>query len=347
VVDASESIAGQFCARLLADYGADVTLIEPRGGSRVRRIGPFGPHGESLQFFHLNVGKHVLEAEGKEPVPAALMQQADVILVAPEQEPEAVLVNHPKAVIAKVTAFGDDGPLKDWAGPEIVLQALSGMMNNNGLAGREPLYGVGNRASYAAGVAAYIGVTAALYVRRRSGVGDIVRIDTAETAAAMAYPYAQQHIYNGNNRRRGDQELPAGQVLCRGSWVCIWVYNDRFVALCETIGIEDCIADPRFADPRQRSRNWAPFFERVQQAIGDRDAEEIVETLQNAQVIAAKAYQPSEVVASSHLRARHYWEYVDHEGRRRLILGPPFRMGGTPRQAGSGARQLPGRAAGA
>ncbi|HKF77174.1 MAG TPA: CoA transferase, partial [Candidatus Dormibacteraeota bacterium] len=61
VLDMSESIAGQFCGRLLCDYGAEVALIEPNGGSAVRRLGPFSRHdGSSLLFWHLNTGKRSL-----------------------------------------------------------------------------------------------------------------------------------------------------------------------------------------------------------------------------------------------------------------------------------------------
>ena len=60
--------------------------------------------------------------------------------------------------------------------------------------GREPLYGVGNRAAYAAGLAAYIQVLVSLGSRGQSGVGDTVRIDAAETAAAMCFPYVLQNI---------------------------------------------------------------------------------------------------------------------------------------------------------
>ena len=60
VLDASESIAGQFCGRMFADHGASVTLIEPPEGSALRRFGPFDPKEDgvgSMLFFHLNLGK--------------------------------------------------------------------------------------------------------------------------------------------------------------------------------------------------------------------------------------------------------------------------------------------------
>src|SRR5579863_4439272 len=57
VIDASNSVAGQFCGRLFADNGAAVVLAEPVGGSATRRMGPFAPDGRSTLFAHLNMGK--------------------------------------------------------------------------------------------------------------------------------------------------------------------------------------------------------------------------------------------------------------------------------------------------
>ena len=60
VLDLSDSIAGQFCCRMMADFGAEVTLVEPPSGSPTRTMPPFDPAKDgtgSLLFFHLNLGK--------------------------------------------------------------------------------------------------------------------------------------------------------------------------------------------------------------------------------------------------------------------------------------------------
>jgi crotonobetainyl-CoA:carnitine CoA-transferase CaiB-like acyl-CoA transferase len=192
VVDLSESIGGQYCGRLLADFGAEVTLIEPPAGSVVRSMPPMsanGKHPDSLLFFHLNTGKRSVALDlasiGGKSERGRLLRAADVVIlpVCPGEDLSADL--HPLCITAEVSPFGCDGPMAPWKGPEIVLQALSGMMFNNGAYGREPLYGCGHRASFAAGIAAYVGVLAALHARGRAGAGQAVTVDEAETAAAM------------------------------------------------------------------------------------------------------------------------------------------------------------------
>jgi crotonobetainyl-CoA:carnitine CoA-transferase CaiB-like acyl-CoA transferase len=340
VVDFSDSLAGQYCARLFADFGADVLLIEQQSGSPIRSLAPFSAAGDSLQFFHLNTGKRSTALD-RETVAGraqfdALLAGADVIVVPPAHDVAATELLNPTAVIVAASSFGEDGPLADWQGPEIVLQALSGMMHNNGAAGREPLYGTGNRAALASGVGAYVGALTALFARETSGRGQVVRIDAAETAAAMCFPYVMQHIYNGTDRLRTDQAVQAGQVLCRDGWVCIWIYNFRWNALLTALGLLELEHDPRFEDPAERRANWDQLFAIFQAKVADMAAEDLVEILQQAQVIAAKAYRPSELIGNRHLAARDYWESVDG----RTILGPPFRLYSTPRQVQSGAPPL-------
>lgn len=342
VVDFSDSLAGQFCARLLGDFGAEVTLVEPPGGSPLRRMPPFSVVNPdlSLGFWHLNTGKASMiidrgDVAGRASL-GSLLATADIVVLPEDYDAHQVARLNPACIVVSVSAFGQDGPLKDWRSPEIVLQALSGMMNNNGSYGREPLYGVGDRASFAAGQAAYIGILAALHERHSSGLGQIVTVDSAETAAAMCFPYAMRHIYNGSIHTRRDQTIPAGQVKCRDGWVCIWIYNHRWHAVCTALELAELEADPRFVEPLIRRANWDRLYEIIQEKVADWSAEDLVERLQKAQVIAAKAYRPSEQVHNGHLNSRNYWEKADG----RLILGTPFRMSRTPRKVKGGAPAL-------
>ena len=335
VVDLSDTIGGQYCGRLFADYGARVLLIEPEAGSPVRQMAPFSvKDGASLRFRHLNTGKRsvVLDraSEEGERCFRSLVADADVAILPPGFDAEEIERCNPRAVAVTVSAFGADGPLADWQGPEIVLQALSGMMFNNGAYGREPLYGVGERASFAAGIGAYIGALAALAARERNGRGQAVTVDSAETAAAMCFPYVMQHIYNGTVRSRSELSVSAGQVLCRDGWVCIWIYNHRWHAVCETLELTAIEDDPRFADPAVRRQNWAALFAIIQETVAGMEAEDLVDRLQAAQVIAAKAYRPSELGGIRHLKSRDYWQTVGEQGD--LTLGPPYRLAATPRQ---------------
>ena len=324
VLDRSGTVAGQFCGKLLADFGAEVWLDDTCTASPDIAAAESG--GTPMDI-HLNLGK-------RRGVPA----KPTVVLCAPDELPESARAAYPDAVVVRITGFGDDGPKKGWRAPEIVLQASSGMMISNGIRGLEPLYGVGQRASFAAGQAAYIQILASLRAARTTATGDTIRIDAGETAAAMCFPYLLQAIYNGTDRRRGDQDIPAGEVKCRGSWVCLWVYSNRFAALCGALGLEACLTDPRFAEVEARSKNWGPFFDLVQEKVADRDPDEFVAQLQGMNIIAARAFRISELRESRHLAARGFWRRVEIDGEEMVLPGAPFRMSATPAKEPKGHR---------
>ena len=155
VLDLSEDIAGSFCARLLADYGADVLKLEPPGGARLRRMGPFlhdDPHPEkSLFFLVLNLNKKGatlnLETTTGQALLRQLVPQIDVIV---ETYRPGYLASlglgyddlhqlNPSLVMTSITPFGQDGPYSQYQGEEIVNYAMGMVMSISGLQGREPL----------------------------------------------------------------------------------------------------------------------------------------------------------------------------------------------------------------
>jgi len=342
VLDASETLAGQFCGRMLADHGAEVTLVEPPGGSATRAVPPFDPgRGDSLAFFHANLGKRSVVLDAAAPAGAAawrrLTAASDVILVGRDGDPDALRAGNPAAVIGVVSGFGRDGPWRDWQGAEIVYQALSGMMNHNGERDREPLYGCGNRGSFSAGIAAYAGVLAALLARDEAG-GQVVSVDVAETLSSMWYPYPLIHAYSGWLEPRGERDQPVGRVRCRdGDWICFWIRAEDWPRACDALGRPELAADPRFAVPSERQRNWGAVLAAIGEVAAGLDADDFLARWQAGRLIGAKGFRPTELWRHPHLRERGYWESVETPDGPRPILGPQLRMGETPRRVRGGA----------
>jgi len=350
VLDLSENVAGQFCCRMLADHGADVTLVEPPAGSALRAEGPFRETAdgqrESLLFEHLNLGKKSValdpETEDGMALFAELAAAADVI-VAPAGFDKAALHRiNPNCIVNIVSPFGDDGPKRHWRGAEIIYQAMSGMMNQNGRRDREPLYGVGQRASYCTGVAAYSAIVAALIHREATGETQDLAVDIAHTAASMMYPLALQYSYNGTFERRGSTGLPLIEVETANGWISIWIRADKFEATCRGLGMAEMITDPRFADPNDRKTNFGTFVEEVQKRVRELDGEELVRSLQSDHgVAAARCYRPSQLGPDArHLAERDYWKSIQTDDGERFVLGPQFRMSRTPARRPTPAPKL-------
>lgn len=343
VLDASESVAGQFCARLLGDYGADVALAEPRGGSVMRRMGARGIDGETFLFRHLNAGKRRGIDLDDPAALAAAAATADVIVVGTAAHRDLCRAANPSAIVAVVTDFGLDGPLAGWRGSELIHQALSGVMPSNGTAGQPPLYGCGHRASYAAGLAAYCGVLAADLARGRSGAGQQVEVAVAEVAAFMGIGPVG-HGYSGRSptRRSG-----AGSIIrCGDDWVLLWCYPFQWADFCAALEITELRDDPRFAEHNTRAQNWPALLDILAARHRDTPADVIVARLRARRLITAKAQRLSTLRDDPHLRARGMFG-ADGEP---AALAPPFRLSplaaaGTPvasRAAESAAPPLAG-----
>ena len=144
VLDFSESIAGQYCGRLLADYGADVALIEPDGGSVIRRTGPL-VGDESFLFRHLNTGKRSVLLSGlstmagsQEDDLLAHLRSSDVVILSDPALAARVAESGPRVVVGLITGIRADGHWAAWRGGELIYQSMSGMMVSNGAAGSRP-----------------------------------------------------------------------------------------------------------------------------------------------------------------------------------------------------------------
>ena len=172
VLDFTHYVAGPYCAKLLADYGADVVKVEPPAGDGARRIGPFpddAPHPEkSGLFLHLNTNKRGVVIDLKKPDAAGIIERlagwADVIVENYRPGVAARLgVGYdklsgikPSLIYTSISNFGQTGPYRDYKGSEIVFYGMGGEMHSTGLADREPLKLGGNVGLYQAGAVAAV-----------------------------------------------------------------------------------------------------------------------------------------------------------------------------------------------
>ncbi|MBM3924540.1 MAG: CoA transferase [SAR202 cluster bacterium] len=219
VLDLSGNIAGPFCAKLLADYGAEVIKIEPPGhGDPARSAGPFfkdDPHPEkSLLYFYLNCNKRGvtlnLENSSGRKIFLELVKKADVLI-------ESFLPGYmaklglgyedlekinPGLVVLSITHFGQDGPYKDYAGNDLAYYAMSGMMLTSGAYAREPLKHGHPQSYYMGGIIGSYTVSAALFSRYMTGEGQHIDLSLAECVAAHNYDSATRYVYSGTIERR-------------------------------------------------------------------------------------------------------------------------------------------------
>ncbi|MGY2004435.1 CoA transferase [Blastococcus sp. SYSU DS1024] len=334
VVDCSDTVAGQFATRLLADYGADVVLVEPAGGSPLRQRGPFvrGDDGEmhSLLFEHLNGGKASSLVPDGSSIDAELVRlaaTADVMVVSRPELAEAVGADTGAPVVVVITDFAATGPYADWQGSELIHQALSGSMYMTGLKDREPLYGVGERASYAAGLDAYIAITAALHQRIDRGES-CRRIDISihEAAAAMEQNFSTQWAYNGTVPVRDEGTRPKGRAQCSDGWVVYFVRQGpgQWAQFCEVFQVPELADDPRFSTWGALVSNWPIASALIDQQTRSLTVEEVADAAYRAKLVLAPVRDLAALYTEKHLRSRDFWRTVSGASGDRVALGPVF-----------------------
>ena len=358
VLDLSRYVAGAYCGKLLAAYGAEVIKVEAPGeGDGARRVGPF-PDGEpdpeaSALFLYMNTGKKglTLDLASDEGVAVLkeLVVQADVLI---ENFPPGVMESmgldyaalsaiNPELVMASISNFGQSGPYRDYRADTMVEMALSGQMYINGDPEREPLSSAGYQPSYQAALYAYSGIMAALLVRDRDGKGQYVDISIQESMASEHQFTLNRFTASGGIRMRAGNRYgsvhPATIYPCKGvdgkpGLVSLGISDPtQYVLLLELLDMSELLDDPRFKNPSLCSQNYVEFDALVRPWFMEHTAEEIVHAFQDNRIPAAFVNEVSEVLDDPQYAFRGFWKEIGHPvaGTHRYA-GLPYHLSEAP-----------------
>ena len=302
----------------MADHGAWVGLIEPPSGSPVRRRPPFRDEDErnSVLFWHLNSGKHSIALDASDPAQwrrlVALCRNADAIIIADRALARRIELECPYSVVGLVTDFGADGPYSHWIGSELIHQALSGSMFVSGLPERQPLFGVGERASYAAGLWLYVSMLAALYGRKAFNESyGMCEVTIHEAAAAMEENFSHRWAYSRHLMRRGgDSSRAVCTLTCKDGSAILFVrsVSGQWDALCKVLGDEDLARDNRFKGWAQLTRNWKEAGEEINRRSAHWRVDDLVAKCAPVELIIARVEDAESLRNDPHLRSRGFLE---------------------------------------
>src|SRR5438093_10690245 len=188
VLDLSHALAGPFASTMLGDHGAEVIKIEPLEGEIARAWGPPFYGDEAAYFVNLNRNKKSVALDLKHPDGKAiffrLLERADVVLenlrvgtVAKlGVDYERARERQPRIVYCSISGFGQDGPYRDRAALDLVVQAESGMISVTGEPGGRGVRAGVSIADITAGMYAAFGILAALHARDKTGRGQFLDV---------------------------------------------------------------------------------------------------------------------------------------------------------------------------
>ena len=350
VLDLSTVLAGPGCARHLADFGADVIKVERPGASdSARTMGWRDPiDGQSLFSKSANRNKRCIELDlTSEQGHRRLLQlvaTADVLienmrpgkLEALGLGPEVLLAVRPSLVIARITAFGQDGPYKDRPGFATLAEAMSGFAGLNGAAAGAPTLPPIALTDEVTALAAAFAVLVAV----QSGVGQVVDVNLLESLLQLMGPLPTLWLQSGILQPRLGSGLPytapRGTYLCSDdTWVAVSTSADSVAdRVMKLIGLD---GDRRVVSGEARMENREFLEERLTQWIGVRTSAEVLEAFLTADAACAPIYDMEQLCSDEHVRARGI--IVEAEGY--PMTGPVARLSATPAEIG-----WPGRPAG-
>ena len=324
VLDFTAAMAGPRCGMLLGDFGADVIKIEPPEGDHARRWGVhrYGPDGEfSGLFIALNRNKRSLvldlKTEAGRDTVAALAATADVIVE--NYRPgvadrlgigyASVSARNPGIVYCSISGFGQNGPLRERPGLDMLMQAYAGHMSVTGEAGRPSVRNGPSPIDLLAGTSAAFGILLALRERDKTGRGQYLETSLYEAAIEMVAHFIADYTGSGQVPPKSGSYFafasPYGIFDAADREFYLGVSHQRsFEALCAVIGREDLVSDPRFGSNADRITNRDALHEQLFPIFRSRGAAEWVTLLDGAGIPASLVENLAEVTRQDQMAAR-------------------------------------------
>jgi crotonobetainyl-CoA:carnitine CoA-transferase CaiB-like acyl-CoA transferase len=347
VLDLSQGLAGPVCAKILADFGADVVKVEPLKGDAARNMAPFfgnAPHPEkSLVYLLANLNKRGVkvnfeDAEGRALI-RQMAQKADIIIESYKPgylaslglDYESLARDNPRLIMVSITPFGQTGPYKDFKNEEIITYALSGIMSISGLAEREPLKHGGMQSQYEGGLAGAVGTLAAIHARDMLGEGQQVDISLQDVITSTLVIHQPMYGWVGAVQgRRRPSGSNYGQVQeCKDGYF-IWQTGGgaEWSDIIEFFGSEQ-LKEERFATVAGRALHGIDLDRIVLDATKDRTMQELFNTAsEKYHMLFGIVQEPQDLARCPHLEAREYFQEVDHPVMGRIKV--PYRLWSMP-----------------
>ncbi|MCH7736661.1 MAG: CoA transferase [Chloroflexi bacterium] len=356
VLDFTTQVAGPYCTKLLADYGADVIKVErPETGDTARGMGPFPediPHLEkSGLFLHLNTNKRSvtldLKSKAGQKIARELASNADLVV---ESFRPGVMdrfglgfgslqASNPRLVMTSISNFGRTGPYRDYKSSDIMVYSMGGEMHSTGLEDREPVKLGANVVLYQAGSVAAVGSAGALFLSQDDGPGQHVDVSIMETqtgsvdrrmSALVAYQYTGELSIRVPFGASG---YPIGIYPCADGYLEVTGGLNYLPRAVRTLGDPPELLEPRWytpesqTDPELKDEFEAHFLSWTL----ERTKAEAWRAAQESGLLSAPLNNMEDLANDQHFIGRGAFAQFDHPVAGSLkYLGRPFVMSESP-----------------
>jgi len=358
VLDFSHALAGPYCTLLLSDYGAEVYKLEPPSGDMGRGWGPPFSGGEAQFFLGLNRGKRGVSIDLKHPegieLCLKLIDRMDVLIE--NFRPgamdrlglgyQAMHRRNPRLIYCSISGYGQDGPSRDEAAMDLVVQSSSGLLSITGTEQGESVrcgYGV---TDVTAGLFSVIGILLALRARESTGIGQYVDVSMLDSMISTMSSNYMSYLGSGTVPQPMGTAFPTVVPYrvfhTKDRAVAIAVGSEKlWSAFCRAIERPDLERRADYATNAERIRNRETLEPLLEDVFRTHPVAEWITRLQAAGIQAALVRNFEEVAEHPQSAVRHMFPEMNHPtaGRHR-VTGTPVKLSATPGAPGEPAPLL-------
>jgi formyl-CoA transferase/CoA:oxalate CoA-transferase len=349
VLDFTHALAGPYCTKLLADYGADVYKIESPEGEIGRGWAPPFTNGEASYFLGINPGKRGVSIDLKRPGAVELclrmIEKADVLvenlrigtLERLGLGYRAASARNPRLVYCSISGYGQSGPAREQSAMDLILQASSGLISVTGQETGEVARCGHSIADITAGIFALSGILMALLARDRSGgAGQFVDVSMYDSMiSAMSSNYAN---YAGTGIEPGPLGTAFATIVPYRTFpaadreLAMAVGSERlWTGFCRAIGRPDIEKHPDYATNALRVKNRGVLEPMLAAIFRGATAEEWMRRLSAEGVPCSPVRTLKEVTEDPQAEARGMFLDIEHPSAGTFpVTGPPVKFSATP-----------------
>jgi len=348
VLELGSIVAGPFCGRLLADFGAEVIKVEPVEGDGIRSVGKRFK-GKSIGASSILRNKSLISVdlrtiEGQKII-KKISEKCDVVIE--NFRPgglekwglgyEDLRAINPGLIMVRISGFGQTGPYSARPGFGVIAEAMSGLRHITGDPDRPPARVGVQLTDYVTGLYGAFGAMLALYHRQKSGEGQYVDAALYECAFSFMEPfvpaYEKLQTIAGRTGAALADSAPNNLYPTReGGFVHITGNHDGvFKRLANAMGKPELISDVRFKSLIDRNKHSAEIDEIVTSWTMKLSVEEVEKALLSAEVPASRIFTIADVFTDPHYRAREMLVDVpDDEWGTVTLIAPVPKLSKTP-----------------
>jgi len=349
IVDLTRVLAGPFCTMTLADLGADVIKIEGTATKDDTRFwGPPYAGGESAYYLCANRNKRAirlnLKSEKGKEVFKRLVAESDVVVQNFKTGTlermglgyEQLKAVNPRIILASITGFGSNGPYKDLAGYDYIIQAMSGLMEITGDQQSGPMKVGVAIADVLTGLYTTVGILAAIQERNHSGVGQSIDISLFDSQISALVNVASNYLVSGIiPKRLGNQHpniVPYQVFPTADQEMVVAVGNDaQFRKFVQVLGVEDWADDDRFATNPKRVENRELLIGMISERMKTQSSRHWREQLEAVGVPNGPINNMKELFADPQVKAREMVVEMAHPTAEKIkLVGSPLKLSRTP-----------------